>query len=110
MQFSALVVRLSMIMANSSSVISSRIAGPKKAGGMVNWFWTADAGVPEGCERVMGVRGDVGSAGESAGEEGRWGSVIEAADSASRRRIRVDNSLTCSISIRRDSFRIARGS
>jgi hypothetical protein len=34
-EFSALVVRLSMIIVNSSSVISSRIAGPRKAGGTV---------------------------------------------------------------------------
>jgi hypothetical protein len=59
-------------------------------------------------ERVEGVRGDVGLVGDSTGEEGSWGG--EAAERASKRRMRVESSLTWSISIKRDSLRIARGS
>lgn len=61
-QFSILVVKLSMIPANSSSCMSSRIAGPRYAGGG-NLIALSCARLDEGDS----IPGDVGMTGESGG-------------------------------------------
>jgi hypothetical protein len=93
--FSALVVKLSIIKVNSSSVISSRIHGPRNDGGLVTCGTCWDEVVT--ANRAEPNFGEVGS------DDGGAGGLCCAADSASRRRTRDDSSLTCSISIDRDA-------
>lgn len=119
MQFSILVVRLSMIIASSSSVISSCIFGPRYDGGndftpLVDLLdgTTSIPGPPSLGEPGPGL-GELGPGlgepGPGLGEPGEEGSVEELADIAERassRNVSFDNSTTWSMSIWRGATAI----
>lgn len=66
--FSTLVVRLSMIKVNSSSVISSCIAGPRNKGGLERLTIIALLEDPELARGVAGWEGCIGEGSIAEGE------------------------------------------